>query len=302
MKHRTYLLALIALMLAALACRLPWGQTEETPIPVDIEVITETEPTAEPTGEIIVTESPTQEPTLEPFACSPDMVETAAFGVEFCYPGQYSNGYTQSMIPANPPSGDSPPWDVQPDSIEITLTGYPVANQYHDPIVRIYPVADYLALEPRIQTLVDELQTLLASGATNPASIPFVPFFNAAQMMRAQVAYIDFQNGAGVRFITQYSQAALPISNDSAFYAFIGLTDDGAYLISATLPVTHPLFYMDNMTEPAEGWEAFVENFETYLDNMEAQLTTQPPEAFYPQLTPLDEMMASFLIPAGAIP
>jgi hypothetical protein len=69
-----------------------------------------------------------------------------------------------------------------------------------------------------------------------------------------------------VRFITQYSQAALPVSNDSAFYAFIGITDDGAYLVSATLPVTHPLFVADGMTEPAEGWAAFVENYEAYID------------------------------------
>jgi len=206
------------------------------------------------------------------------------------------------MIAANPPGGDVPLWGVNPDYIEITLTGYPVANEYHDPIIRIYPVDDFVTLEPQIETMVNELQALLASGATNPSSIPFVPIFNAAQMMQAQVTYLSFRNGTGVRFITQYSQAAMPISNDSAFYAFIGLTEDGLYLISATMPINHPAFYPDMMTEPPEGWAAFSENFTTYLNTMEADLLTQPPEAFIPPLSPLDAMMASFSIPSESIP
>jgi len=267
-----------------------------------MEEIAEPDPESDPPSETPQAETPTEQPTEEPFVCGLKMVATSAFSVEFCYPGQYSNGYIQARVVENPPVDDLPIWGVHPDMIEITLTGYPVDNQYHDPIVRIYPVADFVALEPRIQTLVDDLGALLASGATDPASIPFVPIFNASQMMGAQVTHFDFRNGKGVRFITQYSQAAVPISNDSAFYAFIGLTDDGAYLISATLPVTHPLFDEDGMTEPEQGWEAFAENFETYLDNMETELTTQPPDAFFPHLSSLDQMMASFLIPPDAIP
>jgi hypothetical protein len=310
MKHRLHLLALIALLLASQACTLPWTPREETPPPAEVEQITATEPEPTPTEEIIApelptetpTEEPTEEPTEIPFACGPGMAPASAFTVEFCYPEAYSNGFMQVRVPENPPSADLPIWGVNPDMIEITLTGYPVVNEYHDPIVRIYPVADFVALEPRIQTLVDDLSTLLASGATNPASIPFLPIFNAAQMMQAQVTYLDFRNGQGVRFITQYSQGVIPISNDSAFYAFIGLTEDGAYLISATMPITHPLFYPDMLTEPPEGWQTFAENLETYISNMETDLLTQPADSFFPHLTPLDEMMASFLIPPDAIP
>jgi hypothetical protein len=306
MKHRLYLLALIALLLATQACTLPWTPEEETPPPAEIEQITATEPEPTPTEEIIApelpTETPTEEPTEEPFACGPGMAPASAFTVEFCYSEAYSNGFMQVRVPENPPSADLPVWGVNPDMIEITLTGYPVDNQYHDPIIRIYPVADFVALEPRIQTLVDELGALLASSATNPASIPFVPIFNAAQMMQANVTYLNFRNGQGVRFITQYGQAVMPISNDSAFYAFIGITDDGAYLVSATMPITHPLFVADGMTEPVEGWAAFSENYETYVSNMETELLTQPADSFFPHLTPLDEMMSSFLIPPDAIP
>ena len=302
MKDRFYLLPLIALLLAAQACAFPRIPAMETPASVEIEVIPEINPEPTSTAQIIETETPPQEPTKAPFACGTAMVETTAFGVTFCYPGQYSSGYTQARVPENPPSDELPIWGVHPDMIELTLTNYPVDNRYHAPIVRIYPVVNLVALDPAFHSILDDLQSLLTSEDPNPTTIPFVPIFNAAQMMVAQVTYLDFRNGKGVRFITQYSQAALPISNDSAFYAFIGLTDDGAHLISATLPVTHPLFYEDGMTEPEEGWPTFTENFETYLSTTETELNMQAQDAFFPHLSPLDEMMASFLIPPDINP
>jgi len=94
----------------------------------------------------------------------------------------------------------------------------------------------------------------------------------------------------------------VPISNDSAVYAFMGLTDDGEYLISATFPVAHPLFYPDMLTEPPEGWMAFAENLDSYLSFMESELPEQPLESFTPNLQLLDEMMRSFAVPPNAIP
>jgi hypothetical protein len=301
-------LHLIALLLALPGLRAALDAERKKPRPpAEIEEITATEPEPTHTAEIIETEVPTEEPTEEHtqryrLPADLGMAPASAFTLEFCYPEQYTNGFMQVQVPENPPSDDVPPWGVIPNMIELTLTGYPVENQYHDPIVRIYPVADFVALDPHIQTIVDDLQALLASQDPNPASIPFVPIFNAAQMMQAQVTYLDFRNGKGVRFITQYGQAALLINNDSAFYAFIGITDDGAYLVSATMPITHALFVEDGMTEPEEGWAAFSENYDAYISNMETELITQPADSFFPQLAPLDAMMASFLIPTGAIP
>ena len=302
MKPRLYLVALISVVIASLACSLPWNSALQTSPPVDRQVNTATVPELVTNTDVVEPEAQPEETAQETFTCSPDMVSATAFSVEFCYPGQYSSGFSQVIMAENPPDGERPIWGINPDTIEITLAGYPINNEYHEPIVRIYPVDDFVALEPRIQSLVTELEALLVSGATNPPSVPFVPIFNAAQMIQAQVTHLGFRNGKGVRFITQYSQAAVPISNDNAFYAFIGLTDDGAYLISATMPVNHPLFYSDMFTEPAEGWATFSENFETYISNIETELLTQPPDSFYPVLSALDEMMAAFLIPPDAMP
>jgi len=290
------------LLLAALACSLPWQPAGETPPPAETEEFIPAEPEPTATTEILPTDIPTEVPTEEPFACGPGMVDAAAFSVEFCYPAQYASGFMQVRLPENPRTEDFPFWGFHPEMIEITLSGFPVENEYHDPIVRIYPVAELVAMDALYQDQVSELQTLLTNQDPAPNSIPFMPVFNAAQVMQAQVTYLQFRNGNGVRFITMYSQAAAPISNDSAFYAFIGFTNDGSYLISATMPVTHPLFYPDMFTEPAEGWEAFSNNYTTYMSAMEANLLTQPQDTFFPHLAPLDEMMASFFIPLEAIP
>ena len=302
MKNRSYLFVLITLLLAALSCSLPGMQAEETPPPAHIEENSMTDTAASIPSETPQIDTPTETPDQEPFACGPGLAAANAYSVEFCYPEQYSSGFMQLRVSENLPSDELPLWGVHPEMIEIDLTGYPVDNRYHKPIVWIYPVADLVAFDPVFQNIINDLITLLNNQDPNPENIPFMPLFNAAQMMQGQVSYLNFQNGQGVRFITQYGQAFLPISNDSTFYAFIGLTEDGDYLISATLPVTHPFFFQGGMTEPEEGWDAFLENFPAYIDKMEADLTAQPPESFFPDLTSLDKMVTSFLIPAGAIP
>lgn len=292
MKRLKVLVPLLMLVIAALACSLPF----ETPPAAS------TSPVAPSTEEVVITDDSTEMPTEPPYMCAQDMVAANSFSVEFCYPDAVVSGIVESMIPEKQPDPDMAPWDYNSDTIEIVLQQYPVTNNYHQPVIHIYPVADYIALEPNTQTTLDSLQALLMSKDPSPEAIPFLPIFNAAQMLQGQVRYLDFRNGSGVRFLTQYGQAYMPINNASAFYAFMGLTDDGQYFISATLPITHPDFAADDMTDPLEGWDAFLANYETYLDGMETFLEGEYLDAFTPNLALLDEMMMSFLIPPTAMP
>jgi hypothetical protein len=294
-KKEKVFLAVITLLSAALACNLPNTTKKEiTPLPAT-ETITETSSLIMEPTENLITEEP-------PFTCSKYMTPGSAFGVEFCFPTAIASGFSQAIIPEKPSNLDAAPWDFNPDTIEVVLTDYPVDNLYYAPTVLIYPVEDYKALGENIETIVINLETLLADQPPNPDAVPFLPIANAAQMMQAKVSYLDFRNGSGVRFITQYGQGAAPISNDSAVYSYMGITDNGQYLISVTFPITHDLFYPDVLTEPEEGWMSFAENFTSYINNMETALSIQPPESFTPNIQLLDEMMASFLIPTAAIP
>ncbi len=304
MKKVIFLFSIISLLMVALACNLPiTTKTEVTALPPD-KTVTDTPGSPE----VPTDEPPAQEPTAEdpltdePFVCNEHMTLGSAFGVEFCTPTAIASGFTQAMIPEKLPDLNNAPWDFNPDTIEIVLTDYPIDNLYHDPMILIYPIDDFIALGENIEGIVTNLETLLADQPPNPDTIPFLPIYNAAQMMQGNVSYLDFRNGSGVRFITQYGQAAAPISNDCATYSFMGLTDNGQYFVSATFPINHELFYPDVLTEPAEGWEIFSENFMGYINNMESELAMQQPESFIPNLQLLDEMMSSFLIPVDTLP
>jgi hypothetical protein len=292
-KKRIFLLAglLAALLLASLACSLPWSSNEDPP--EITEEIIETEPLVALTVEV------EEEPER---ACPPDMIESLAFSVRFCYPSALAAGFTEVIIPERLPTAESPPWDSNPTMIELTFADYMLPETFHIPAIRIYPVEEYTAMDPFVGDMLTELQALLDSRNPAPDNIPFLPIWGAAQMMRAQVHYLEFQNGRGVRFITQYGQAIMPVNSESTFYAFMGLTNDGQYILSGVLPIAHPSLYPTAASEPAEGWDAFIENYETYLNETTTRLNDAPPESFLPGLGMLDAMMETFLIPPETLP
>ena len=293
-------LAFMVLVTAILACDLPSGSETQTSVPDETEITTETQP---PVEETITEEAITEDtPTEEPFTCETGMTSGLAFTVEFCYPNSVASGFTQTLIPEKTLTLEAMPWEFNPDTIEIILTDYPIENRYHEPVILIYPIDDFIALGENIETIVTNLEILLTDQPPNPNVIPFLPTYNAAQTMQAKVSYFDFRSGSGVRFITMYSQAAVPISNDAAIYSYMGITHDGQYFISATFPVTHDLFYPDVLTEPEEGWQTFAANFETYITTMETDLSLESDDSFTPALSHFDSMMASFYIPPDAIP
>ncbi len=71
--------------------------------------------------------------------------------------------------------------------------------------------------------------------------LPVVPFFNDQQVFASNIQVISFQNGGGVRFLTEYAQYAAPVNNGELFYHFQGVTRDGAYYIIAIFPITVPV-------------------------------------------------------------
>ncbi len=293
-KKRTMILAglLATLLLASLACSLPWAP-KENPQEI-IEEIIETEPPVEVTVEV--------EEVAPEWTCPAGMIESLAFSVRFCYPSALAAGFTEVILPERLPTADSPPWDSNPTMIELTFADYMLPETFHIPAIRIYPVEAYIAMDPFIGDLVTELQALLDSQNPSPDNIPFLPIWGAAQMMRTQVQYLEFENGRGIRFITQYGQAIMPVNSESTFYAFMGLTDDGRYILSGVLPIAHPSLYPTAASEPEGGWDAFIENYETYLNETETHLNDAPPESFLPGLGMLDAMMETFLIPPETLP
>lgn len=182
-----------------------------------------------------------------------------------------------------------------PQHRRMTFLDYTLPDTFHDAQIMIYPMQEYINMDPSIGDRVATLQQMLNSRSTSnlPDPLPFFTNWNAGQVMATQVEFVDFQNGSGVRYLTQYGQAAYPINNDDMFYTFQGITSDNKWLISAVLPASNILLQgADSMTQD----QAFYDNFANYVAETEALLDFQPPDAFTPNLTLLDDLIRTLLV------
>jgi hypothetical protein len=253
-----------------------------------------TQPPAQPsaTPVILVTQPPAQ-PTATPVTVATQIPTQPSGGAPAELTLDYSavaQNVTVETVPAQPASAGGPYWEAGPEYRRLTLQGYPVANHLHKPQIFIYPTGDLASANENAGKMVTELQALLQTQQAGD-QLPFLPLFNAAQVMHAQVQYLDFKNGKGVRFLTQFDQAPLPINNYELFYTFQGLTSDGKYYIAAVLPVTNP--ELPANSEASEERAEAVNDFPTYISGVVALLNQQPAESFTPDLSKLDALVGS---------
>jgi hypothetical protein len=202
--------------------------------------------------------------------------------------------YTIESVDAVAESADVPSWGVMPAHTVLALTGYPIQNHLMTPQLFIYPAAELAKFNEGASVKADNLKTLLLDHKEGK-SLPFLPLFNAAQVMHAQVKFLDFKNGKGVRFLTQFDQAPLPINNHELFYTFQGLTNDGKYYIAAILPVNLASLSADEKVNEKD-MDAYMNNFMANLNATVASLNQQTASAFSPDLVKLDGMIQSIEI------
>jgi hypothetical protein len=161
----------------------------------------------------------------------------------------------------------------------------------------VFPVAGMRALDPSVAKTVDDLSALLASRPANPAEIPVFPVVPAHQVFRAQVRYLSFPGGAGVRFVTYFAQDASPVTNQSVFLTFQGLTSDGRNYVCLFWPVDTAA--LPNTVDEGLGgqsYDAWSAQYDAYLARTVQTLNGLSPDAFTPNLTLLDNLLQSIQI------
>jgi hypothetical protein len=262
---------LSALTLGLVACNLSAGVPTQAPVEVP------TEP--------VVTDVPTQTP-VDDSAPGTVAVRIDVSGV--------AQDFTSQVIEAVPSSSDSPAWEVMPQYTLLTLQGYPTPAHLLETQIFVFPV-EGLRVNESAAGMVGSLQALLQSQQAGDR-MPYLPLYNAAQVMHAQVSYLDFKNGRGVRYLTQFDQAPLPINNYELHYTFQGLTSDGKYYVAAVLPVNLPALPMDASVDLEHPPANFTEDFPTYLSDTVNMINGQPAGAFTPDLSALDAMIESLEI------
>lgn len=250
-----------------------------------------TVPVAAPTATPLPPQ-PTAAPTLPQPSSTPEFPRASFEGISFHYHPQLASG----VVPLLAEASNEPGW-VMPAFYEFDFFGYIHDAAAFSPNIIVLPVQEYRALDPGADEQITQLQAILAQGSIDPEEpLPLLPVMMAAQLIRARVQVLPFQNGSGLRYLTQLAQDAWPINNQDLFYTYQGLTSDGKYVISAILPVSHPDLPATGADYPTGDYLKFSENFAAYAASVTADLNQASPASFTPNLDWLDEMLRSLRV------
>jgi hypothetical protein len=208
--------------------------------------------------------------------------------------GDVASSFQSETVAAVSASKNAPYWEILHEYARVTLQGYPIRNHSVLPQIYIYPLDALGKVNEEALKNITLLQSLLQSPQ-EIATMPFLPLFNARQMMQSHIQYTDFQNGQGLRYLTWFSQGVVPVNNHELIYTYQGLTSDGKYYVSAVLPINHPSLPADGSVTGHEPPE-FTSDYAAYMMNVVANLNPQASNTFSPNLTQLDVMMSSLEI------
>lgn len=110
------------------------------------------------------------------------------------------------------------PWEVSPEFIRYTLENYILTNTFLKPTISFYPAAEYGKLNDASSQAVANLRSVLDKRPTSlGGTLPYLPSVNAGQVFAAKAKYIDFKNGNGLRYLTEYAQYAAVMIEKAAY-------------------------------------------------------------------------------------
>lgn len=222
-------------------------------------------------------------------------------GFGFTYDSSVGTNVSITSIPGDPPDVEQMGGPEVPHTVFALYSDKSVPEFSAPGEIRVYRSADLADNEIRAEQL-EQLQTLLndrpdltpymTADVTGANTLPSMPVFGAAQILRAQAKYIDTPSVSGIAFIAAYGQDVFPFTGNSFLYVFQGLSSDGAYYIAAQFQLNTTLFPAE---VPADlDIEAFSANYEQYLAETVDTLNNANPDDFTPSLTTLDALINSF--------
>lgn len=291
-------LFLSMLILVTLACDIPVNLAPANDVPTAAETPVLVEPPTT-TPEVFIS-------LTQAIPGTPVPSTLVTFGrLTLEIPAGVADGASGSDIP--PATGDDVPvWGKTPGHLEVSLGDYYILQgKFHQPRIYVYPATEYAVLSPGAFESMHRLRNLLSAVVPlAPDQLPTVPFFNAAQVIASNIQTISFQNGSGVRFLTEYAQYFAPVNNHELVYHFQGFSNDGETYIIAILPITVSVLAetsdpgavipaggiaLPDINDPDADWQG-------YYASVTDLLNAAPPEAFTPALNQLDALIQSMFV------
>jgi hypothetical protein len=224
----------------------------------------------------------------------PADVSVSYQGASFSIPGTLASGAnaqstTDVELPfTNPGYGD------MPEHIKFTLENYAVPTR--PAYVMVFPAEAYAQYTEQTGQTVAALKELPESVDT--LSPPLLEY-----SLYAQAKVLPFQNGRGLRYLTQVMQAPLPLNNQEMFYWFSGVTGDGKFHISAIFPAGASFLPTSGDIAAAvpAGGVPFPNDFDIdqitqYFDQVKQKLDGAGANSFTPSLEALDALVESLQV------
>ncbi len=250
---------------------------------------------------------PTSTPTITPTPVpTPGDTLYQLDGISFVVPMCMALRPTIETLPAAAPDPDGEPVMVYPAHRQVTFAGYPLEDKYFEPLMRVFPVEEFAAMSEGTAASVTRMQELLELQVLAEGdSIPLLPDHNMDQVFKAQERFINFENGSGVRWLTELAQDSAAVNNHDLFYSFQGLTRDGKYWVSVMLPLNAAYLQetsdatevpQGGLTYPAAGSPNLEAELEEYYRLMLLLLNNTPDAGFTPALGCLDALIQSISI------
>ena len=229
---------------------------------------------------------------------------------------------TERGTPAGKAELDSPfPNDFPPS----VVAGYETGKEANRKVgflilssnyLRVYNIAEMkTAPYQTIQGYLDRLQRLLkkrpkkgpnmgkshADSFNYADTLPDYPPRNAEHLLEAKVSYLDAAWGAGLFYVSQFSQGIGEIPNNQQLvYVFQGLSKDGKYFVSADFCVSHPKDPQRpedapgaSSLEPATAHETDAERI---TERIQIILDKEADSSYIPSLRALREWVATLKI------
>jgi hypothetical protein len=220
--------------------------------------------------------------------------------ISFVIPSGLTRAVNPEAVPAVAENSGAP-WEVAPAHLKFSFVEYQLQGKFHEPAIYVYPADDYAKVNSNAGLQIESIKRIRAGSPILRETMPRIPWFNADLLIVANTKLIPFQNGRGVRTLTEYSQYDAPINNHELIYHFQGLTDDDKYYVFAILPITAPVLAEDEKPEspvPAGGIPipTSVGQKDVYYFSVSEKLNSLSPDSFTPALNALDTLIQSILV------
>jgi hypothetical protein len=234
----------------------------------------------------------TVQSTLQPTMSQPGGIPVSYNNVNFTIPLELNASSSPSTstdveFPYINPSGGP-----MAEHLVFQITNYLVQG---DAKIMVFKSSDFAAYGESSQNTI----TALLGGQD---SVQPLPKALVQGSFYAQTKTVSFKNGHGVRYLTEVLTGIAPITNQELFYYYQGITNDGAYFVSAIFHVKAPFLVADgsqNSLTPADGipfnWGADLD-FSKYLSEVTQKMNDTSPESFTVSLIFLDHLMGSLQV------